>query len=143
MLENIFYFIGFLLIPFSILRFYKSQEVIKISDWIHKFKKVTGKSPEIKDFKDYKEWKFIAGIGVISILESFWTVIGLLDNKNWQIFLFLLIFGTLSNLVNKQPFMIVKKIVMTKFFFVKMILLILLVFNNFHGSNSLLSLLGF
>ena len=63
--------------------------------------------------------------------------------KNWQVFLFLLIFGILSNLVNKQPFMIVKKIVMTKFFFVKMILLILLVFNNFHGSNSLLSLLGF
>ena len=126
MLENIFYFIGFLLIPFSILRFIKSQEVIKTSDWIHKFKKVTGKSPEIKDFKDYKEWKFIAGIGVISILESFWTVIGLLDSKNWQVFLFLLIFGILSNLVNKQPFMIVKKIVMTKFFFVKMILLILL-----------------
>ena len=124
MLENIFYFIGFLLIPFSILRFIKSQEVIKTSDWIHKFKKVTGKSPEIKDFKDYKEWKFIAGIGVISILESFWTVIGLLDSKNWQVFLFLLIFGILSNLVNKQPFMIVKKIVMTKFFFVKMI------FNN-------------
>lgn len=141
---NIFYFIGFLLIPFLILKFLKSKEIIRISDWIIKFKKVTKKSPEIKDFKDTEDWKFIAGIGVLGILESFWTVIGLLDKQNWQVFLFLLLFGILTNLANKQPFMIIKRIALTTFFFVKMILVILLVFNYFHGENtSLLSLFGF
>lgn len=143
MLVHIFYFIGFLFIPFSILRLLKSQEIIKVSDWIHKFKKVTGKTPEIKDFSDSKEWKFIAGIGLISVLESFWTIIGLLE-QNWPIFLFLLLFGILTNLVNKQPFMIIKRIVLTTFFFIKTIFLILLVFNHFHGENPyLLTLFGF
>lgn len=143
MLVHIFYFIGFLFIPFSILRLLKSQEIIKVSYWIHKFKKVTGKTPEIKDFSDSKEWKFIAGIVMISVLESFWTIIGLLG-QNWPIFLFLLLFGILTNLVNKQPFMIIKRIVLTTFFFVKTIFLILLVFNHFHGQNPyLLALFGF
>jgi hypothetical protein len=134
MLGDIFYFIGFLLIFSMIFKIINFSRIVEVSDWINKFNKVTGKKPEIKDFRSSEEWKMIGSIGILSIFESFWTLIGLLSS-NWMIFALLLIMGILTNIINKSNYMIFKKITMFTFLTTKTTLMILLVLNHFHNFN--------
>ena len=100
MLGHIFYFLGLFLFLGNIILISNFFKTFKAKEWAFKFKKVTSKDPNKKDFqnKDYEYYSYYSAIG---ILNFFWMFFGILGN-NWYIFLFIILINLIINFICKK-----------------------------------------
>ena len=130
-MSNLFYFIGFFIFLFSGVKFYYLSQIVDISDWLKKFKKVTSKSPLPSDFRDKKQWALASIFGIGAVFEALWTYIGLLTD-NYLFFILMLILGLITNLISKYSNILIQKIAIYILHSVRFLLIGLMVFNHFH-----------
>ena len=130
-MSNLFYFIGFFIFLFSGVKFYYLSQIVDISDWIKKFKKVTSKSPLPSDFRDKKQWALDSIFGIVAVFEALWTYIGLLTD-NYLFFILMLVLGLITNLISKYSNILIQKILIYILHSVRFLLIGLMVFNHFH-----------
>ena len=97
MLGDIYYAIGLIAILVLFTKIMKFNKMNKVLEWLTKFKEITGKSPEDKDFRNKEEKDLFTGITALSSFEFIWVVVGLLTG-NWLIFLLLIIYAFIINL---------------------------------------------
>ena len=96
---NFYYFIGLIIFLANIGLLSKFKRIAKIKEWSSAFTKVAKKKPTKSDFKD-KEYEELAAANSILAINFFWLFFGLIT-KSWIIFLVLLSFNFITNLILK------------------------------------------
>lgn len=133
MLGHIFYFFGLIVLLLNIYSISKYKRVFELREWLIKFKKVTGRNPVATDYRKSDDKEVLVAWSSCVVSTSFWTFFGLLT-KSWYIFLALMIFNTLLNLLCR----VFGEFSKTSYFltFIKSIILLLitgfLIINHFH-----------
>jgi len=141
MLGHIYYAFGLIVLLISISMIMKFKKLNLIKEWRVKFKIVTGKDPQDKDFRDEEEKSLYNGMSMLSLIESIWVIIGLLTGS-WFIFLSLLVYSTIINLINKPlKFTIVGKAISLKLLCIKALVYLFLILNHFHLHYDVLKLI--
>jgi hypothetical protein len=136
MLGHFYYFITLILIFFNLLFLLNFSKFYKTAEWIDGFKKVTGKIPEPKDFKD-NDHQLLSFLGSVVILNFFWIFLGILS-KSWVIYLLILGSGIINILINSFLGVTIGKFsIFTKIFNLFYLILIILslsvlTINHFH-----------
>lgn len=132
MIGHLYYFFGFFLFLLNLFLLTKYFSFFKTSEWVEKFQKVTNKKPQKSDFKkdEFSEW---ISFSILLIIDTLWLFCGVLT-KSWKIFLLILIFNFILNLLLKLTgkFSTISKII----HFIKLIVITftigLLTMNHFH-----------
>lgn len=131
MLGDIYYLLGVLT---SITLFYhlvNFKRFEKISEWIVSFKKVTGKSPEVKDYRE-GDYNFLLKRNIYAIFESIWSILGILSS-NWFVFIGIFIYTKLFGMAIKDiRFTLFGKLMFLKLILGKFVIYAFLVLNHFH-----------
>jgi hypothetical protein len=141
MLGHIYYAIGLLIVLLSLSMIINFKKISSIKEWFSKYKKITGKKPETKDFRNEEERKLYSGIMVLSTIEFTWVVGGLLTG-NWYAFLSLLIYSLVINLISRPiKYTIIDKIIAFHFLFLKFLLYLFFVINHFHLHYDILTII--
>ena len=97
MLGHIYYATGLLILISIIAHISRFKKIQSVSEWVEKFKSVTGKDPQKSDFRSKEELNLSIGISILSLLEFMWALGGLLTGS-WYIFLSLFIYSIIIGL---------------------------------------------
>ncbi len=141
MMGDIFYIFGLLvlILNFSILINY--NKIFNTKIWISKFTEISGNPPKISDFRSKDEYNVYTSSNVISIVDFFWFLIGLISNS-WFIFIGFLVFQFLfKSLVGLIKFEIIRKYMEILFQFSKILIILALILNHFHFHTNWLDLI--
>lgn len=130
MLSNIFYFLGMIIFLFNFLILSKVGDYIYIKSFYTKFKKVTGKNPEKKDFSG-PNYEFFNFLVLNSFITTSWFFIGLLS-QNWLVFLSFFIYNPTFEYVSKSKIKLISKSSDFLRVFLNVVVVAILVINHFH-----------
>lgn len=140
-LGHIYYAIGLIVILSILTLIVKFKSLSLISEWAEKFKLVTGKSPEDKDYKSKEEKDLIKGAAVLVTLEFIWAMGGLLT-YSWYIFLSMLLYSIIIGQIFKPiKYSILGKIVTLFSLFLRFSVYLFLIINHFHLHYDLFSII--
>jgi hypothetical protein len=110
----------------------KYNKLKNIIEWYNKFTNVTGKSPKKSDFRNEDEYNFFSVQAVISSVEFFTLILGLLTGS-WFIFLGLLLLTIFFNLLLKPiEFSSIERVVNFSVFLIRIVSYVFLIINHFH-----------
>lgn len=131
-LGHIYYAIGLLitLTLFSIVSKFGSFYTVR--EWVEKYYKVTGRRPIKEDFRTEQEYSDFTTYVMFDAIDFVWVVCGVLTSS-WYVFLFLIGYTILSNLlrikINTEP---ISKLISLQLVWIKLITVSYLVINHFH-----------
>lgn len=132
MFGHIYYTIGLFVLLSLLTMILKFKNINSVREWFDKFKIVTGKDPEEKDFRNKEERDLYKGIAALSVFEFLWVIGGLLTSS-WYIFIFLLLYSVIITQITKPiKYTIIEKIVSLHFFLLKFFVYLFLIINHFH-----------
>lgn len=97
----IFYFFGLILVLLNLFIISKFKRIFELKEWMVKFKQVTGRNPVATDYRKGDDKDILNTWSVTIILTSLWIFFGLIT-KSWYVYLSILIFNTLINLLVKS-----------------------------------------
>lgn len=141
MLGQIYYGIGLIFVMISLSMITKFKKINLVKEWFVKFRNITGKDPESKDFRSEEEKNLYVGITTLSTFEFIWLFFGLLTS-NWYVFLVILSYGVIVNqIVKPMRFTIAGKIVSLHFLLLKFLVYLFLVINHFHLHYDILNII--
>ena len=132
MMGDIFYIFGLLvlILNFSILINY--NKIFNTRIWISKFTEISGGVPKISDFRSKDEYDVYTSSNIISIIDFFWFLIGLISNS-WIIFIGFLVFQFIfKSFANLIKFEIIRKNMEILLQFSKILIILSLILNHFH-----------
>lgn len=132
MFGDIFYIFGLLvlILNFSILINY--SKIFNTRIWISKFTEISGNPPKISDFRSRDEYDVYTSSNIISMIDFFWFLIGLISNS-WIIFISFLVFQFLfKSLTGLIKIEIIRRVVEVIFQFSKILIILALILNHFH-----------
>lgn len=132
MLGDIFYFFGLFILLTNLSNLINYFKYLKVRNWSDTFKKVTGKSPVITDFRDQNEYNIFIAYPLFSIIQTIWLIFGIVSNS-WYIFFSIIVLSIiLSHLNRKINILIIEKITGFTFNLLKLVIVLLLIINHFH-----------
>jgi hypothetical protein len=132
MLGHLYYTFGLLIIISLLSILVKFDKITVIREWYIKYKKVTGKVPLKKEFRNKEESDLYNTFSSVLLLEFIWTMGGLLTGS-WYIFIFMFIYTLIMNLIKKPiEFTFLGKVIFFKLFLLKLIIYLYLIINHFH-----------
>ena len=143
MILTAYYIIG-IFVLFSLLsQLMRYRDVHYVSNWYIKYKKITGKNPNIDDFRKEKDFYVYISRNFQIIFESFWLLFGLITN-DWVLFIILLFMNNLTIIFLESEKMF-KNELLSKFLYVsilsvKKMIYIFIIVNYFHFKIDLNSL---
>lgn len=141
MLGHIYYAIGLFILIAIIAHISRFKKIQSISEWVEKFKDVTGKDPQKADYRSKEELNLFLGISILSFIEFMWALGGLLTGS-WYIFLSLFIYSIIIRLIIKPiKFTLFGKIVVLHFIILKFLVYLYLIINHFHLHYDTLSII--
>ena len=141
MLGHIYYATGLLILISIIAHISRFKKIQSVSEWVEKFKSVTGKDPQKSDFRSKEELNLSIGISILSLLEFMWALGGLLTGS-WYIFLSLFIYSIIIRLLIKPiKFTLFGKIAALHFIILKFLVYLYLIINHFHLHYDTLSII--
>ena len=97
-MNDIFYGVGLLIVLLNISSLLRYRKIFEINDWLFKYKKVIGKSPNRTDFRCENDVKLLLSWSYTVLFTVIWMFFGLLSS-NWYIFLLLFISNVIFNSV--------------------------------------------
>ena len=140
MLATIFYIFGLILLLFYVIIISDLKKILYIVEFVEKFKKVTGKVPEKKDFKENTYDFYLFAVST-NILSFFWFFLGLISS-NWLVFLlYFSIHPIISIFVRNVKVKLISNFFIILGLLINTFLVGLLVFNHFHLHLNLTSLI--
>lgn len=140
MIGHIYYIFGLLIILSIISIIANFNKFYSIEEWHNKFKKVTGKYPEKKEFRNSEEYNLKSGISILSYIEFTWLLLGILTSS-WYMFISLFIYIMIvSSIIKPVRFNVIGKIVSFHLVLVRFSIYLFLVINHFHLHIDVLSI---
>lgn len=130
---HVFYFFGLLMVLLNFFTISRFRRIFELREWMIKFKEVTGRNPVTGDYRKKDDKEILSVWSITVVLTSIWLFFGLIV-KSWYVFLSLMIFNTIINLVIKMVGEF-SKISFLLSFLKSLILLIVIAFlilNHFH-----------
>lgn len=131
-MDDFFYSIGLFIIILNLASLLQYKKIFSITEWLSKYKLVTGRNPAIKDFRDKSDHDILLFWSFTVVSTVIWMLFGLLSNQ-WIIFLLLFLFNIILNSA-KKIFSSVLKIKLSLTFiksFIGLSIIIFLVINHF------------
>lgn len=98
---HLFYFFGLIVVLLNIFIISKFKRIFELKEWMIKFKSVTGRNPVATDYRKNDDKETLTTWSVSVIITSLWIFFGLLT-KSWYVYLSILIFNTVLNLLGKS-----------------------------------------
>jgi hypothetical protein len=98
---HLFYFFGLIVVLLNIFIISRFKRIFELKEWMVKFKNVTGRNPVATDYRKNDDKDILTTWSVSVITTSLWIFFGLLT-KSWYVYLAILIFSTLLNVVGKS-----------------------------------------
>jgi hypothetical protein len=144
-MSSIFYTLLFFISISNIYSLALHSKIFKIREWWEGYRKVTNKLPEKKDYRKQEDFILINFWSVITILNYFFCVIGILT-ENWIIFLILLITKLILNKLSTKlkDYNIVRKNLEFLLSFIISFGFLFISLNHFHFNIEITkSILGF
>jgi len=140
MLGHIYYAIGLITVLIVLSMLMRFKKINSIREWFDKYKAVTGKAPEKKDFRSKEENDLYTGISVLAAFEFVWALGGLLTGS-WYVFLSLIVYSiVLGFLIKPIRYSIIGRITALHFLILKFSVYLFLVINHFHLHYDILSI---
>ena len=140
MIGHIYYIFGLLIILSIISIIANFNKFYSIEEWYNKFKKVTGKYPEKKQFRNTEEYNLRLGTSILGYIEFTWLLLGILTSS-WYIFIALFLYMTIiSSIIKPIRFNIIGKVVSFHLILVRFSTYLFLVINHFHLHIDVLSI---
>lgn len=138
---DIYYLIGVLVAILNIGCLYKHKKVFDVTEWIFKFKEITGKNPTTQDFRDGNSYVVLLTWSITVILTVFWLFVGLFS-RNWPLFLAIMGFNVILNrLLRKIKYNSVKRYVLVLKSLVITSFIVFMIINHFHLKKDLINLI--
>lgn len=139
-MADIYYLIGVLVATLNIVCLYKHKKVFDITEWLFKFKQITGKNPNIKDFRDDSSYTLLLTWSITVILTVSWLSVGLFS-INWPLFLIIIAFNIIvNNLLRNIKFYSIKRYALSLKSLLVTSFIIFLIINHFHLKKDLIQL---
>ena len=136
MILNIYYIFGLLALLASIINLVRFNKFYYLLEWISKFKKINGNTPNINEFRIENDYNLFVSLSVSKMVFTIWTIFGLFTN-NWFIFLSIMLINLIINIIIKKWNLFHKFILFIKSFF-EFITVLFLILNNFIWKINLL-----
>lgn len=141
MLGHIYYAIGLITLLSLMSIIVKFKKINSIREWFDRYKEITGKTPEKKDFRSKEENDLYNGALVLLTFEFIWVIGGLLTTS-WYVFLSILLISIIiGSLVRPIRHSIVGRTITLLFLLFKFSVYLFLVINHFHLHYDILSLI--
>jgi hypothetical protein len=132
MLGHIFYFFGLFIVLTSLSNLINYFKYLKVRNWSETFKKVTGKSPVIIDFRNQDEYNIFITYPLFSIIQTIWLIFGVISNS-WYIFFLIIFLNTILSYFNRKVnILIIEKLTGFIFSLIKLVVILALIINHFH-----------
>jgi len=132
MIGHIYYTIGLIVVLSVLSMIMKFNKMNSIKEWFDKYKKITGKEPEKKDFRSKEENELYTGLSTLGVFEFIWALGGLLTGS-WYIFLSLMIYAIIIGLIIKPfRYTFIGTLLSIHFLILKFFVYLFLVINHFH-----------
>lgn len=132
MLGHIFYFFGLFIVLTSLSNLINYFKYLKVRNWSETFKKVTGKSPVIIDFRNQDEYNIFITYPLFSIIQTIWLIFGVISNS-WYIFFLIIFLSTILSYFNRKVnILIIEKLTGFIFSLIKLVVILALIINHFH-----------
>lgn len=139
---DFFYSIGLFIIILNLASLIQYKKIFDITEWLSKYKLVTGKNPVIEDFRNKNDHDLLLFWSFTVVSTVLWMLFGLLSNQ-WIIFLFIFLINIALNSI-KKIFSSIKKVKLFLTFiksFIGLSIIIFLVLNHFHFKLDLMDIL--
>jgi hypothetical protein len=132
MLGHIYYTLGLIPLLMTLAIIIKLRDYNRVKEWYSKFEKVTGGKPKQEDFRSTDEYSIYTGVSGIMILDFIWIILGLLT-QSWYIFLFILSFTIVLNIIKKAISLdIISRLTTAIIIITKFSVYLYLIINHFH-----------
>jgi type III secretory pathway component EscU len=132
MLENIYYFIGGLVVMSLLSIILKFGKLYSIKEWKEKYEKITGKKPTRKEFRTKKEFSLHESAGILGLFELLW-IIGGFFTGNWYLFgITLALSYLLTTILKPIRFTLLHKLFSLTFLLSRLCLYLYLIANHFY-----------
>lgn len=132
MLGDIYYALGLIPLLMTLGLLIKLREYNRTKEWYIKFEEVTKKKPLKSDFRSDDEYTTFIGASGIMAIDFVWVSLGLLT-QSWYVFLFVLIYSIMFNMLKKA---VNVNIISNIFTFIiisnKFLVYLYLIVNHFH-----------
>lgn len=139
-MSSFYYGIGLFVVLLNIIVLFNHTLIFNTVDWAFKFKKVTKRNPQVKDFTEGLCFNSLLFWSFTVVVSVSWIIIGILSGL-WFIYLGLLLsnitFNRLSKLFDRMP-NIRRKLMFTKCLILTAVISFL-VLNHFHFKIDLIS----
>jgi hypothetical protein len=139
---DFFYSIGLFIIILNLASLLQYKKIFDITEWLSKYKLVTGKNPVIEDFRNKGDHDLLLFWSFTVVSTVMWMLFGLLSNQ-WGVFLFIFLVNIALNSA-KKIFSSIRKIKLLLTFiksFIGLSIIVFLVLNYFHFKLDLMDLL--
>jgi len=141
MLGHIYYTLGLIAILSTLSMIMKFKKMNSIREWFDKYKQITGKTPEKKDFRSKEENDLYIGLSALSAFDFIWALGGLLTGS-WYVFLSLMVYSMIVSIIIKPfKYTLVGTIISIHFLLLKFFVYLFLVINHFHLHYDILSII--
>lgn len=141
MLGHIYYTLGLIAILSTLSMIMKLKKMNSIREWFDKYKQITGKTPEKKDFRSKEENDLYTGLSVLAAFDFIWALGGLLTGS-WYVFLSLMVYALIIGIIIKPfKYTLIGTIISIHFLLFKFFVYLFLVINHFHLHYDILSII--
>ena len=100
-MSDFFYSIGLLIIIFNLSSLIQYRKIFDITEWLTKYKLITGKDAVFEDFKNKNDYDLLLFWSFTVVSTVVWMLFGLLSNQ-WMIFLFVFLINIALNRVKNS-----------------------------------------
>lgn len=137
MIIDVYYYIGILVFIGLISIINKFRTYFYVREWFFKFQKVIGRKPNKIEFRKKQDFDFFEKQNLVSILESFWLILGLFTS-NWMIFTLVIITSILIKYLSIPiRYTLLHKIILFTFYSIKVLIYFYLIMRHFNITDEL------